>query len=147
MTLKITEILQVLSDSTRLRMLRLLKEEELSVAELQEVLDMGQSRISSHLSLLRRYNMVSIRKEGKKTFYTLAIDQSKQFELVRLALSTDSNEEFWETDMSALQRIADRRRRASEGEDREWRDGGRGPRGTNPRRRSSTGGVWPRKTR
>ena len=114
MTLKITEILQVLSDSTRLRMLRLLKEEELSVAELQEVLDMGQSRISSHLSLLRRYNMVSIRKEGKKTFYTLAIDQSKQFELVRLALSTDSNEEFWETDMSALQRIADRRRRASE---------------------------------
>jgi ArsR family transcriptional regulator len=113
-TLKITEILQVLSDSTRLRMLRLLKEEELSVAELQEVLDMGQSRISSHLSLLRRYNMVSIRKEGKKTFYTLAIDQSKQFELVRLALSTDSNEEFWGTDMSALQRIADRRRRASE---------------------------------
>ena len=41
MTLKITEILQVLSDSTRLRMLRLLKEEELSVAELQEVLDLS----------------------------------------------------------------------------------------------------------
>ncbi|HCY58286.1 MAG TPA: transcriptional regulator, partial [Opitutae bacterium] len=36
--MKITEILQVLSDSTRLRMLRLLSREELSVAELQEIL-------------------------------------------------------------------------------------------------------------
>ncbi|HAU60478.1 MAG TPA: transcriptional regulator, partial [Opitutae bacterium] len=56
--MKITEILQVLSDSTRLRMLRLLSREELSVAELQEILEMGQSRISSHLSLLRRNQMV-----------------------------------------------------------------------------------------
>ena len=51
MTLKVTEVLQVLSDTTRLRMLRLLHQDELSVAELQEILEMGQSRISSHLSL------------------------------------------------------------------------------------------------
>mgnify|MGYP005700380401 CR=1 FL=1 len=44
--IKVTEILQVLSDNTRLRLLRLLAEEELSVAELQEILEMGQSRIS-----------------------------------------------------------------------------------------------------
>ena len=66
--MRITEILQILSDSTRLRMLRLLEQEELSVAELQEILEMGQSRISSHLALLRRHGMVSDRKEGKKTF-------------------------------------------------------------------------------
>ena len=36
--MRITETLQVLSDSTRLRMLRLLAQEELSVAELQEIL-------------------------------------------------------------------------------------------------------------
>jgi predicted transcriptional regulator len=47
--MKVTEVLQVLSDSTRLRMMRLLGQEELSVAELQEILEMGQSRISSHL--------------------------------------------------------------------------------------------------
>jgi ArsR family transcriptional regulator len=57
MSIKVTEVLQVLSDSTRLRMLRLLAQEELSVAEMQEILEMGQSRISSHLSLLRRYEM------------------------------------------------------------------------------------------
>ena len=37
--MKITELLQLLSDSTRLRMLRLLAKEELSVAELQEILE------------------------------------------------------------------------------------------------------------
>ena len=75
---------------------------------------MGQSRISSHLSLLRRYEMVANRKEGKKTFYALQLGDSKHFELVRLALETDSDEEFWETDQSALQRIIEGRRRASE---------------------------------
>ena len=112
--MKVTEVLQVLSDSTRLRMLRLLGQEELSVAELQEILEMGQSRISSNLSLLRRYEMVSDRKEGKKTFYTLILGGSKQFELVRIALEVDSDEEFWNTDQSALQRIIERRMRASE---------------------------------
>jgi ArsR family transcriptional regulator len=43
-------LLRLLADSTRLRLLLLLEEEELSVAELQEVLGMGQSRISSHLA-------------------------------------------------------------------------------------------------
>lgn len=114
MTIKVTEVLQVLSDSTRLRMLRLLAQEELSVAELQEILEMGQSRISSHLSLLRRHEMVSDRKDGKKTFYSLSLGVSKHFELVRVALSIDSDEEFWDSDKSALQRIVDRRRRASE---------------------------------
>ena len=112
--MKVTEILQVLSDSTRLRMLRLLSQAEVSVAELQEILEMGQSRISSHLSLLRRYEMVADRKEGKKTFYTLHLGDFKHFELVKLALEVDSDEEFWETDHSALQRIIERRRRASE---------------------------------
>ena len=73
MSIKVTEVLQVLSDSTRLRMLRLLAQEELSVAEMQEILKMGQSRISSHLSLLRRYEMVSDRKDGKKTYYSLSL--------------------------------------------------------------------------
>ena len=112
--LKITEVLQVLSDSTRLRMLRLLKQEELSVAELQEILEMGQSRISSHLSLLRRHSMVSVRKEGKKTFYALITENSEQYDIVKLSISIESNEEFWETDQSSLQRILDRRRRVSE---------------------------------
>ena len=112
--MRITEILQVLSDSTRLRMLRLLAQEELSVAELQEILEMGQSRISSHLGLLRRHDMVSDRKDGKKTFYNLNPEVTQRFDLIRFALVEESEEEFWKTDRSALSRIVDRRRRASE---------------------------------
>ena len=114
MEIKVTEVLQVLSDSTRLRILRLLDQKELSVAELQEILEMGQSRISSHLALLRRYNMVSDRKEGKKTFYTLSLGSAKHFEIVRIALGVESDEEFWTADQSSLLRIVERRRRASE---------------------------------
>lgn len=106
--------MQVLSESTRLRMLRLLAQEELSVAELQEILEMGQSRISSHLGLLRRHDMVSDRKDGKKTFYNLNPEVADRSDLIRFALSEESEEEFWETDRSALSRIIDRRRRASE---------------------------------
>ena len=47
-------------------MMRLLGQEELSVAELQEILEMGQSRISSHLDLLRRNGLVADRKDGKR---------------------------------------------------------------------------------
>ena len=48
------DILKTLSDPTRVRLLALLLREELSVAELQEILGMGQSRISSQLALLRQ---------------------------------------------------------------------------------------------
>ncbi len=66
------EVLKLLADSTRVRILALLQSEELSVAELQEILDMGQSRISSHLSLLRQGELVQDRRDGKKTFYGLS---------------------------------------------------------------------------
>lgn len=60
------ETLKILSDPTRLRLLALLLKEELSVAELQEILGMGQSRISSQLALLRQAGFVADRREGKK---------------------------------------------------------------------------------
>lgn len=104
----------MLSDSTRLRMLRLLSQEELSVAELQEILEMGQSRISSHLGLLRRNNLVVDRKDGKRTYYTLSTESSSKHKFIRLALSEESEEDFWESDQSALSRIVDRRRQESE---------------------------------
>jgi len=62
-------LLRLLADPTRLRLLLLLEEEELSVAELQEVLGMGQSRISSHLGQLKRAGVVDDRRSGKNVYY------------------------------------------------------------------------------
>lgn len=112
--IKVTEILQVLSDRTRLRLLKLLAEEELSVAELQEILEMGQSRISTHLSQIRRHGLLTDRKDGKKTFYSLLLGDSPRLDIIRVALREDLEEEFWESDQAGLSRIIDRRRRESE---------------------------------
>jgi ArsR family transcriptional regulator len=62
---------RVLADSTRLRLLCLLGEEELTVAELQEILAMGQSRISASLALLKRESLVTDRRVGKNIFYRM----------------------------------------------------------------------------
>ena len=62
------DTLKLLSDPTRLRLLALLLREELSVAELQEILGMAQSRISSQLAQLRQADLVVDRRDGKKAF-------------------------------------------------------------------------------
>jgi ubiquinone/menaquinone biosynthesis C-methylase UbiE/biotin operon repressor len=67
----IVKILRAAADPTRLRILLLLKAEELSVAELQEILVMGQSTISTHLSQLRHAGLVEDRRTGKSSFYSL----------------------------------------------------------------------------
>ena len=61
--------LRIVSEPTRARLLLLLSREELSVAELQEILSKGQSHISTHLSLLKRAGLVEDRRTGKNIFY------------------------------------------------------------------------------
>jgi ubiquinone/menaquinone biosynthesis C-methylase UbiE/DNA-binding transcriptional ArsR family regulator len=66
------KILKLLSDPTRLRILRLLGEEGLTVAELQHILGMGQSRTSAHLAQLKAEGLVADRRAGKNIYYTRA---------------------------------------------------------------------------
>ena len=63
-------LLRVLSDPTRLRLMLLLSEEELTVAELQEILGMAQSRISASLGHLKREGLAADRRVGKNMFYS-----------------------------------------------------------------------------
>lgn len=65
------ESMRLLADPTRLRIWSVLRRGALSVAELQEVLGLGQSRISSQLALLKRAGLVEDRKEGKHSYYGL----------------------------------------------------------------------------
>ena len=62
-------MLRLLGDENRVRVLRLLNQEELSVAELQEILGMGQSRISMQLSQLKGAGFVEARRVGQKSLY------------------------------------------------------------------------------
>ena len=69
MAASIVKMLRVVADPNRLRILLLLKAEELSVAELQEILVMGQSTISTHLSQLKQAGLVEDRRIGKNSLY------------------------------------------------------------------------------
>ncbi len=64
-----TELCRALADPTRIRLLRLLTAERLSVAELVEVTRLGQSRVSTHLGKLREAGLVRARKLGRGTCY------------------------------------------------------------------------------
>lgn len=67
----ILKALKLLADPSRLRILLILKQEEVSVAELQDVLSMGQSRISTHLAQLKQAELVEDRRSGKHILYRL----------------------------------------------------------------------------
>ncbi len=67
----ILKSLKLLADPSRLRILLILRREELSVAELQDILSMGQSRISTHLAHLKQAGLVEDRRSGKHILYRL----------------------------------------------------------------------------
>lgn len=74
--ISLVKSLRLLADPTRLRLLLLLEKEQLTVAEIQEVLGMGQSRISTHLAQLKTAGFLVDRRSGKHIFYGPATGQS-----------------------------------------------------------------------
>jgi ArsR family transcriptional regulator len=76
--------LRLAADPNRLRLLLLLEQEELSVAELQEILAKGQSQISTHLAQLKQAGLVDDRRTGKNAFYHLTAP-SELMDLLRKA--------------------------------------------------------------
>ena len=104
----IVKALRLLADETRLRMLLLLQKEELSVVELQEILGMGQSRISSHLAQLRRAGLVQDRRAGKNIYYALSRDAAhEQFAAIIAASGREISEAS--RDAKALQLLLKKR--------------------------------------
>ena len=65
-------LFHALSDETRLAVLEMLGDGERCVCDLQEALDAAQSRLSFHLKVLKEAGLVTDRKEGRWSYYTLA---------------------------------------------------------------------------
>jgi ArsR family transcriptional regulator len=64
-----SNLLRLLSDSTRVRLLALLEREELTVAELSSVLRLAQPRVSTHLAKLKEADLVRDRRAGVSAYY------------------------------------------------------------------------------
>ena len=67
----ISELFKALADETRTKILYLLKERELCVCDLADILGMSLPAISHHLRLLKMMRLVTFRREGKQVFYSL----------------------------------------------------------------------------
>jgi ArsR family transcriptional regulator len=104
----IVKILRVVADPNRLRILLLLEREELSVVELQEVLTMGQSTISTHLSQLKQAGLVEDRRTGKYSLYRLTPGNGTG---VLAGLLEQAREEIPEArlDQAAMKRVVRKR--------------------------------------
>jgi len=104
---QIVKILRVVADPNRLRILLLLDGEELSVAELQEILVMGQSTISTHLSQLKQAELVEDRRTGKNNLYRLVAASNTPLE----EILTEARREIPEAaaDLAARRRVLHKR--------------------------------------
>jgi len=74
-----SDLLKVLGDRTRMRILCALLEGELSVSGLQQSLGMSQSAVSHQLRTLRDANLVNYRREWKVVYYSLADAHVRDF--------------------------------------------------------------------
>ncbi len=73
----LAELFKVFGDTTRIRIMCALLENELCVCDISEILGMGQSAISHQLRLLRAAHLVRVRRDGKSAFYSLDDDHVK----------------------------------------------------------------------
>lgn len=81
-----TQLCRLFADGTRLRLLLLLEEQALSVAELTRITELAQSRVSTHLGKLREAGLVKDRRAGTSVLYRLDTDNT-----------SDSTRELWQT--------------------------------------------------
>ena len=80
---KLAEFFKILGDTTRVKILFALDQNEMCVCDIANVLGMSKSSISHQLGTLRRSGIVKCRKSGKEVFYMLDDNHVKEvFELV-----------------------------------------------------------------
>ncbi len=79
-----SEIMKVISDRNRFRILCLLLHNEKSTSDIAQELNLDISLVSSHLRVLRDLHIVSKRKEGRNSFYTVSDDYVR--DLVKFCL-------------------------------------------------------------
>lgn len=106
------EALKAAGEPTRLRLLRLLAREELSVMELVSILDQSQPRISRHLKLMSEAGLIERFPDGAWVFYRLSSSPAVR-PLVDVILG--SLDDAFAEDLSQLERVRLNRRKSAEG--------------------------------
>ncbi len=103
-----SRFLKALADDSRLRILHLLAQEDLSGTDLMEVLNLGQSRVSTHLNLLKEVGLVIDRREGRRAIYSLAAGPGSA--LLGHVMKGSARAPELETDLAGLEVLRQARR-------------------------------------
>jgi len=108
---ELTEVFRLLSDETRLRILCALREAELAVGELQKILGLGQSTLSTQLGLLKEQDLVAGRKEGQKVLYRIPRNghADAKLDIVENALQSAPAAKWYARDMRAIKKALEER--------------------------------------
>ena len=72
--MNLNDLFKTLADESRIRLVLLLQQQELTVAELAEITRLAQPRVSTHLSHLKKNQLVQVRKQGVSSYYRLNSD-------------------------------------------------------------------------
>jgi ArsR family transcriptional regulator len=81
---ELAELFKVFGDSTRIRILYVLFEQELCVGDIAELLNMSQSSVSHQLRILKDAKLVKFRREGKSIFY--ALDDEHVYHMIEMGM-------------------------------------------------------------
>lgn len=100
------QILKSFADDTRLRIINLLNQQELTVTKLCKILDKNQSSISKHLTRLRLTGIVGDKRDGLNVYYRLARPESNMHrELINIITTGLKNSEVFLNDLRKLKGI------------------------------------------
>ena len=89
--MELVEVLKVLGDENRIRILNLLKDGELCVCEMESILELNQSNVSRHLTRLNSSKLIKSYKKAQFVYYTINEDTLSNFQFIREILNNEVN--------------------------------------------------------
>lgn len=106
----LSTLMKAFGEPTRLKIIKLLSQQELCVCELEYILDMSQPRVSQHLRVLKHAGLIKERKERQRSFYSLdlSIIQSGEIQpmIAFMSAPMEAMEDF-QTETERLKKMAD----------------------------------------
>lgn len=100
-----SSLLRLLSDPTRVRLMALLEQEELTVAELADITQLAQPRVSTHLAKLRDAGLVRDRRSGVSSYYCAATAISDQVLALWRTVAQTLEDPLLQNDLERLPRV------------------------------------------
>lgn len=104
-----SNLFRTLADGTRVRLLALLSREELTVAELAQVTQLAQPRVSTHLSKLKELDLVRDRRAGVSAYYRFNDEADGSLLALWQTLSQTTNDPLLGDDQNRLAAVLARR--------------------------------------